>query len=295
MNATLLNIIAASVVRSIAFPRKLAGRMTRGQSLNARMWVDLSEHDREDVRQSVALAILSAGLLDCKAFRAVDAAGAKSANAAALARRAATCDAPAALLALESAHEGEREVCKLAIRSVPFSVWRAAFIAARRTLRMGNRAGDSMLYANPLPIMGDGADAARLDLNGFCEPSPDLEARAIRRVRLARRARYLRECISAAHGVDLSRKRDAGRKGARRFLRWLAAYSAGHAFGALEFSGRAGDGRRDQALNDAKRRFVEYIARGESELTRRTMEGIPLCKVRVYRTLANLPAMVARE
>src|SRR5438105_1621692 len=62
MNLSIANAAAAVVIRRINFPRNLTRAMTRAEVERAVPQSLLSEHDEQEVRQTVALVLVRAGI-----------------------------------------------------------------------------------------------------------------------------------------------------------------------------------------------------------------------------------------
>jgi hypothetical protein len=182
--------------------------------------------------------------------------------------------------ALERMAQGER---------MSLNDWKVCFRAVRGAdcLRIDRRAksGNEILSIDSLTPEETGFLAAR-------ERLPELAT--ARRAIIARKVRYTRAQCFAAFAVDNTRTRVSTLRKALRFVAFLSSqYKRGGAQGIAEIvdSQSAEADALFTALRVRKARFVDYLEKGERELTRRAEETLP--EVRTLRSFAELPSLFA--
>jgi hypothetical protein len=184
---TFIQTVAATVIHRINFPKRLTGRMTRGQCERARVRPLLSEHDEQDARQTVALALLTVGVSEETA------------------QRVRGVEAIAALCPLFEV----RKQNQTAARTLGITRWKAAFRATRRALRIDRRVREDAYSFADTPELDVAAEHATVT--------------ETRRADLARKVSYAHALIHAAYAADTSRKR---RSTFHTHLRTLRAFAA---------------------------------------------------------------------
>jgi hypothetical protein len=247
----LIQSTASAIIRRINFPKRLAGRMTRGQSQRASLRPLLSEHDEQDARQTVALVLCQVGL------------PAPTHAAIARAERIAT------LCPLFARSRCERASYISAARTLGLDRWKACFRAVRGALRIDRR------------VREDATDFAQIEAqtDQDADISPRVPEVLIRlehateteqrRAKLARRTRYAHSLLHAAFAADKSRKRRAT---FRTHLSTLRAFAA--IWGGRFASRPLCEGKSDDALHAVLCRFRQYLTKGETALTAATMDGV---------------------
>lgn len=185
-----LERVSRAVIHRINFPKVLAGKMGRIASLRAKSRPLLSEHDQQEVAQTVSLVLCATGTVQR------------------MAEPLATAQGPRGLV-------------------VSFADWKACFRAVRSKGCLRIETGHCKADATDIATLHEAseADAIGCAVGRFFRVD---RAQEIRRQVIARRVRYLRACINARFATDPSRQRKHNRAKALRFLRYLASqYSAG--------------------------------------------------------------------
>ena len=109
-----------------------------------------------------------------------------------------------------------------------------------------------------------------------------------RRKVIARRVAYLRACALAWCATDTSRQRKHNRRKVIRVLRFLASQykTTGEGFAEIVRTERDLPKRVFDCIAD----FKDIIKKGEALLTAASLRDVPAVKVRVLKSLAELPA-----
>lgn len=249
--------IGNTVVRRINFPKALAGKVTRGQSLNAKSRPLLSEHDEADTRQTCALVLLRLGLPD----------------ATRLAVR--TTETVAVVCPLFSGSRCERASYQSASRTLGLTRWKAVFRASRKALRIDRQ------------VREDATDFTTSPEIDVAIEHPEISAE--RRAKLSKQLRYAHTLLHAALGADTSRKRKSTFRTHLRTLRAFAGiWTGGFAKHPLC------EGNSEDALNVVLHRFRAYLDKGENALTTAALANVPQgAQERELRSFAQIPAHFA--
>jgi len=239
----IIESVSNTVTRRINFPRALTTRTTRGESLRAKMRPLLSEHDKDDVRQTCALVFVRLGLPD-ETRKAV-------ANTVRV----------ASLCPLFAGSKSERASYAGASRTLGLARWKACFRAVRGALRI-----DRTVREDATDFASDTApDVA--STAGIWAKHPEVSAE--RRTMLARKVRYAHAQLCAAFSSDQSRKRKSVfRDHVSTLLNFSRIWGGRFARKPLCL------GESEAAIRVALHRFREYLDKGEAELQRAALEGI---------------------
>jgi hypothetical protein len=248
------HFISRAVINRVNFPKREAGKMTRGQSLRSKQRAPLTAEDEAEVSQTVAMVLLQTGAFYAPLCERTNDKGA-------------TYFAP----------------------SVPFSIWRKIFSAVRDVIlrEKNTRAAyeESGILSN-----FDGADSRSLVIPAdaaLWKPTlsdPETLHRFQQRVALKRRALFV--LVRAAWEADTNRKRNARMRRAVAGIRYVLGAVAGR--GLCLADTFKNDAAKDRAMFDLRC----YLSEGAIAHCKTAPRRLP--SVLVIKALCDIPAMANR-